>query len=92
MSSWASSGLAVTAMATAQKTKNLDGLQRTSEAAATVRLSCIEGATVVGIGGGEGRHLDRLTIGRVLEQHIQIPILALAKDKVRRPVPHERQR
>jgi hypothetical protein len=54
--------------------------------------ACIEGATVVGVRGREGRHLDRLAIGRVLEQHIQIPILDLAKDQVRRPVPHERQR
>jgi hypothetical protein len=53
---------------------------------------CIERTAVVGIDGGEGRHPNRLTIRQVLEQHIQIPILELAKDKVRRPVPHDRRR
>ncbi|HYZ78516.1 MAG TPA: hypothetical protein VE596_14205, partial [Gaiellaceae bacterium] len=48
---------------------------------------CIEGTAVVGIGGGKGRHPNRLTIRPVLEQHIQIPILELAKDNVWRPVP-----
>jgi hypothetical protein len=54
--------------------------------------ACIEGATVVGIRRREGRHPDRLAIRPVLEQHVQIPILDLAKYKVRRPVPHKRQR
>jgi hypothetical protein len=52
---------------------------------------CIEGTAVVGIGGGKGRHPNRLTIRPVLEQHIQIPILELAKDNLRRPVPHDRR-
>src|ERR671933_37875 len=52
---------------------------------------CIEGTAVVGIGGGKGRHPNRLTIRPVLEQHIQIPILELAKDNVWRPVPHDRR-
>jgi hypothetical protein len=42
----------------------------------------IERATVVRIRRREGRHPDRLAIRPVLEQHVQIPILDLAKYEV----------
>jgi hypothetical protein len=73
-----------------------DSLVQTGWASTTREPSATQesrvGSKVVGIGGRKSRHPDRLAIRPVLEQHIQIPILDLAKYEVRRPVPRENRR
>jgi hypothetical protein len=41
---------------------------------------------------GEGGHPDGLAISGMLEQQIEIAIVDCAKDKMPRPLPHERRR
>jgi hypothetical protein len=54
--------------------------------------ACVEGVTVVGIRRGEGGHPDRLAVGCMLEQRVEVPVIDVAKHNLRWRRLHERRR
>jgi hypothetical protein len=75
---------------THNSTVDLDDPVRRSGVAPQPRPPSLEARSIIGLRRGERGHPYRVAIPRVLEQHAEITIFDLAKDKLSRALPHGR--
>ena len=73
---------------THDSTVDLDDPIRGRPVAPQPRPPSVEARSIIGIRRRERGHPDRVGIRRVLEQHVEITIFDLAKDKLSRAHPH----
>jgi hypothetical protein len=73
---------------THDSTVDLDDPVRGRAVAPQPRPPSVEGGSIIGLRRSERGHPDRVAIRRVLEQHAEITIFDLAKDKLSRALPH----
>jgi hypothetical protein len=75
---------------THDSTVDLDDPVRGRDVAPQPRPPSVEARSIIGLRRSERGHPDRLGIRRVLEQHAEITIFDLAKDKRSGVLPHGR--
>jgi hypothetical protein len=75
---------------THNSTVDLDDLVRCRGVAPEPRPPSLEARSIIGLGRSERRHPYCFAIARVLEQHAEITIFDLAKDKLFRALRHGR--
>ena len=77
---------------THDSTVDLDDPVRRRAVAPQPRPPSLEGGSIIEIRRRERGHPNRIGIPRVLEQHAEITIFDLAKDKLAGVLPHGRKR